>query len=226
MLVAWVPNRSSRGVCPDRLHRRDRSNRAAARTDGGVPGQRNLPRLMLASWLLWTAVGSGLAGRWTPPVGVIQILIALALPTPVVVVRAARQILHTVPGEVLGPGSMLGRFLAALAPLCILCGALFTAGTRLYADHAGEAGASAYLWEAVGSSAGGLIAGLVLVRYLGSLEITWWLAVLNLMAVCARRISVCVVIALTAAPRLWCSWTSLIDGRTAAAIPCMESWPW
>ena len=149
--------------------------------------------LMLGSWLFWTAVGSSLAGYFTARAGQprrlmagIQVLIAAILPCTILAVRAAKGLLQTVPGEVLGPGSMLLTTFCVLGPLCILSGALFTAGSRVYATAAtastGEATGSVYLWEAVGSSGGGVLAGLILIRYLSSLEIAWLLAVLNLIA--------------------------------------------
>ena len=155
--------------------------------------------LMLASWLLWTAAGSGLAGRLAARTGhpqrqmaAIQVLLALALPGTILAVRMAKGLLQTVPGEVLGPGSMLLTSLAVLGPLCVLSGALFTVGSRLYsmttAASTSEATGSVYLWEAVGSAAGGLVAGLVLVRFLSSLEIAGLLAAMNLMAACGLAI--------------------------------------
>jgi spermidine synthase len=50
------------------------------------------------------------------------------------------------------------------------------------ATSTGEATGSVYLWEAVGSAGGGVVAGLILVRHLSSLEISLLLAVLNLLA--------------------------------------------
>lgn len=154
--------------------------------------------LMLASWLLWTAAGSSLAGRFAARterprrlMAAIQVLIAAALPATVLAVRAAKGLLQTVPGEVLGPGAMLLTSLAALGPLCLLSGALFPAGSQVCATAAtGEATGSVYLWEAVGSSGGGLVAGLVLVRHLDSLEIAWLLAMLNLVAASSLAITV------------------------------------
>jgi len=108
-------------------------------------------------------------------------------------VRAAKGLLQTVPGEVLGPGAMLLTSFSVLGPLCILSGALFTAGSKVYqtaaTTSAGEATGSVYLWEAVGSSGGGVVAGLMLIRYLSSLDIAWLLAVLNLMAACGLAIT-------------------------------------
>jgi spermidine synthase len=156
--------------------------------------------LMLASWLLWTAAGSSLAGRMAGRtrrprhlMAAIQLLLAAVLPGTVLAVRTAKGLLQTVPGEVLGPAPMLLTSLAVLGPLCMLSGALFTAGSRMYSTtataSAGEATGSVYLWEAVGSAVGGLLAGVALVRLLGSLEIAWWLAVLNLIAACGLAIS-------------------------------------
>ncbi|MBZ5619673.1 MAG: fused MFS/spermidine synthase [Acidobacteriia bacterium] len=149
--------------------------------------------LILASWLFWTSAGSGLAGHFAARarqprrlMAGIQLLIAAILPWTILAVRAAKGLLQTVPGEVLGPGPMLLTSFSALGPLCVLSGALFTAGSKVYATaattSAGEATGAVYLWEAAGSSGGGVVAGLVLVRSLSSLEIAWLLAVLNLMA--------------------------------------------
>lgn len=156
--------------------------------------------LMLASWFLWTAAGSTLAGHFAARAGqprrlmaAIQVSIAVILPCTILAVRAAKSLLQTVPGEVLGPGTMLLTSFCVLGPLCILSGALFTAGSRVYQTAAGapagEATGSVYLWEAVGSSGGGVVAGLLLIRYLSSLDIAWLLALLNLMAACGLAIS-------------------------------------
>ena len=169
--------------------------------------------LMLASWLAWTAAGSTLAGRMAARAGNprrlmagIQALIAAALPCTVLAVRTAKGLLQAVPGEVLGPGSMLATSVAVLAPLCALSGALFPVGSRLCAAG------SVYLWEAAGSSAGGLAAGLVLVRYLGPVEIACVLSALNLaaasvLAIAARPLRyaaiAAAVLAAVAGPRRW-----------------------
>jgi len=156
--------------------------------------------LMLASWLFWTAAGSSIAGRLRsgpaarPPalprprklLAGVEALTAAVLPCAILAVRASRSVLQSVPGEVLGPGPMLLTSLATLGPLCMLCGALFTAGSSLYAAEAatsaGEATGTVYLWEALGSSAGGILAAVVLVRWLGSFEIVALVSSLNLMA--------------------------------------------
>jgi spermidine synthase len=157
--------------------------------------------LVLASWLFWTAAGSSLAGRITARarqprrlMAGIQVLVAAILPWTVLAVRAAKGLLQTVPGEVLGPAAMLLTSFSALGPLCISCGALFTAGSEVYAATGGtsfgEATGSVYLWEAVGSAGGGVLAGLILIRYLSSLEIALLLAALNLLAASGLALAV------------------------------------
>jgi len=135
--------------------------------------------LMLASWLFWTAAGSSLAGRVRQPrraMAGIQALVAAILPATILAVRASKGLLQTAPGEVLGPGAMLLTSFSTMGPLCALSGALFAAGSRIC-----ETG-SVYLWEAVGSSAGGVVAGLMLIGHFSSLQIAGLLAALNLLA--------------------------------------------
>jgi spermidine synthase len=59
---------------------------------------------------------------------------------------------------------------------------LFAAGSRLYGDDVATSTGSVYLLEALGSAAGGVLAGLVLVRTVAPLEIAWGLGLLNLLA--------------------------------------------
>jgi spermidine synthase len=156
--------------------------------------------LMLASWFFWTAAGSVLAGHVAAHamqprrlMAGIQVLIAVTLPWTILAVRAAKGLLQTVPGEVLGPGAMLLTSFSTLGPICVLSGTLFTAGSKVYrtaaSASASESTGSVYLWEAVGSSGGGVVAGWILIRYLSSIEIAWLLALLNLMAACGLAIS-------------------------------------
>jgi len=149
--------------------------------------------LMLASWLLWTGAGGSLAGRVVlnprRTMAVLQILLAAVLPATVLAVRGTKHLLHAMPGEVLGPGPMLLTAVAVLAPLCLLSGGLFAVGSTVYAaacampaDRVAGAAGAVYLFEATGSAVGGMLAGLVLIRFFGSLEIACQLAALNLMA--------------------------------------------
>ncbi len=149
--------------------------------------------VMLANWLLWTALGASLFGRW--PMRVIhprklvaslQALLAFALPLTLLAVRASKAVCHSLPGEILGPVPMFLTSFATLSVLCVISGGLFAAGSRLFGDMAGASTATAtgavYLLEAAGSGAGGLAAGLALVRLANPFEITALLGLLNLLA--------------------------------------------
>jgi spermidine synthase len=137
-------------------------------------------------------VGSGIAGRLAREprrlMAGLEALVAVALPATILAVRASRAALATVPGESLGPGPMLLGSLLTLSLFCMLSGALFAAGSRLYGDDVATSTGSVYLLEAVGSAAGGMLAGLVLVRYVAPLEIALGLGLLNLLAAAGLQI--------------------------------------
>jgi len=149
--------------------------------------------LILTSWLFWTAVGSAVAGRlavrWKKAralVAVLQVLISVCFPVTIWAVRYARNLFHPLPGEILGPGPMILTSLAILSPFCAISGCLFAAGSRSYAEArrtstAGATGA-VYLLEALGSGIGGILASLVLIRYIPAFGIAMLLGLLNLVA--------------------------------------------
>jgi len=147
--------------------------------------------LVLACWFLWTALGSGLVGRMDvrrPHIlmAVLQGLISLAFPLGILAARFSRVTLGSLPGEILGPGAMLLVSLAALGLFCAASGGLFAAGSRLHAARTAgttsTAASSLYLLEAVGSGAGGLVASLILIRFLSPFETAALLAALNLVS--------------------------------------------
>src|ERR1039458_4875517 len=149
--------------------------------------------LLLASWLLWTSLGSSVFGRnaaWfgdpRKAMAGLQTLLALTLPLTLFAVRSSKGIFITVPGEMLGPWPMLLTALVVLCPLCLLSGGAFSVGSRLVAQDTATAAASAtgsvYLLEAIGSGIGGLIASLVLVRQYTSFQVAFAVGLLNLLA--------------------------------------------
>ncbi len=139
--------------------------------------------LMLAIWLLWTAIGGSIVGRRrshlpSPTmVAGLQIGAAVILPATIVAVRCCRAVFHASSGELLGPAAMLMTSVAALAGFCVLSGWLFPAATHLMADTLGisAAGASGhvYLLEAIGSGIGGLLASFVLLHHCDALQIAF-----------------------------------------------------
>jgi spermidine synthase len=175
--------------------------------------------LMLGSWLFWTAAGSAIAGRFAREprrlMAGLEALVAVALPATILAVRASKAVLETVPGESLGPGPMLLGSLATLSVFCVLSGALFAAGSRLYADQAassmGEATGSVYLLEALGSAAGGVLAGLVLVRSVAPLQIAAGLGLLNVLA------------AAVLVNRAWITRFAVVGAAVLLGLPGLET---
>ncbi len=81
--------------------------------------------LVLASWFVWTAVGSSLFGRRTARnphalMAVLQCLISLALPLGILAARFSRRVLGALPGEILGPEAMLLISLFSLVLFCVV----------------------------------------------------------------------------------------------------------
>ena len=145
---------------------------------------------MLATWLLWTAVGSSLLSRFwrhrTPrsTVAACECLIGISLFPTIWTLRASRVLFQTVPGELVGPVPMLLTSLVCLSVFCVLSGCLFVLAARMYqAQFAASdrvAVSSAYLFEAAGSGLGGILASLLLLRFLESFQIAIVLALINL----------------------------------------------
>ncbi|MBZ5564654.1 MAG: fused MFS/spermidine synthase [Acidobacteriia bacterium] len=149
--------------------------------------------VMLANWLLWTALGSSLLGIVARRVrdarrlvAALEVAIALALPLTILAARASRLAFHALPGETLGPVPIFLTSFATLSVLCLISGGLFAAGSRLFAEErsasTAQATSAVYLFEAVGSGVGGLLASLLLIRFLDAFEIAALLALLNLLA--------------------------------------------
>src|SRR5271157_2697343 len=99
--------------------------------------------IMLAAWLLWTAVGSGLSGTLTSGrrlsissprlvTAALQCLQAVSLPATIWALRASKSIFQTVPGELVGPLPMLLTTLVCLSVFCAVSGALFVAAARMF----------------------------------------------------------------------------------------------
>ena len=122
--------------------------------------------LIFACWLLWTALGSSVGGRYgariTPNASVLPtalVVLALLLPASVLWIRATRIIWAIPTGEMIGPFSMLLISLAGTGLFCVTSGALFgLSWTSLAAISENGSGQPLliYLGEALGAATGGL----------------------------------------------------------------------
>ena len=124
--------------------------------------------LVLAGWLLWTALGSALGARLTsrrrPREGTLALLLTLqasSLPALVLVVRGARGLFGIPLGELAPLGTMLLVCLTTPVVFCPLAGALFGVcwAYRRPLDGEGSSGRplAIYLGEALGAAAGGIV---------------------------------------------------------------------
>jgi spermidine synthase len=147
--------------------------------------------IMLATWLLWTAAGSGLSScialgekNTRRAVAALDCLLAASLPPSIWALRAAKSFFQAVPGELVGPAPMMLSSLACLSLFCLISGALFVAAARMCKQECNfssrRAASSAYMFEAVGSAIGGIVASLLFLRFLSPFQIAAIVGILNL----------------------------------------------
>ncbi|MGO8758143.1 MAG: hypothetical protein ACLQG3_08470 [Terracidiphilus sp.] len=147
--------------------------------------------ILLATWLLWTAFGSGLSSvaslaRRRPRLAVaaLECLLALSLPATIWALRSAKAFFQTVPGELVGPVPMLLTSLVCLSVFCAASGALFVAAASMAEAEAAlsprVAANTAYLLEAAGSALGGVLSSIVLVRFCDAFQIAFLAGLVNL----------------------------------------------
>ena len=147
--------------------------------------------LTLAVWLFWTAAGSAIFGRLLPRIArrrllaLLQIAIAVALFASVLFAQSSRTWWNATPGEALGPVPIILTALVTLSIFCPISGWLFSVGARAYAEASqrslSEGGSATYLLEATGSAVGGVLASIILIRFLDSFQIASIVAVINLL---------------------------------------------
>ena len=148
--------------------------------------------LIFASWLLWTALGSTLTGRYGARLAhhasvltMALALLALLLPASVLWIRAARIIWSIPRGEMVGPLSMLGISLAGTSLFCLASGALFGLTWVRLASASQKGSAqplSIYLGEALGAAMGGLFFYFVLLPRVAIFHATLITSLISLMA--------------------------------------------
>jgi spermidine synthase len=142
--------------------------------------------LVLGSWLILEAVGSGLAARLGERVrggassyAALQVALSLLLPLSVYAAFTVRRIVGITPGEGMGLVPTFYSAFLVLLPLGLIDGAMFTFGCRAYAREVPSIG-HVYVLEAVGGIIGGLVFTYLFIPYLHSVQVILILAALNL----------------------------------------------
>ncbi|MCM8781681.1 MAG: hypothetical protein NC828_01300 [Candidatus Omnitrophica bacterium] len=147
--------------------------------------------LILACWIISEALGSSVASRFSDktksPTSIyafLQVLISLYLPISIFLIRTAKNILTTVPGESVGIVPICISSLFIIGPLSIFDGMQFPLGCRIYSEYSkkkGQASGKVYIFEAMGFIlAGPIVTYAFLTR--NSFQIGLLIALINLIS--------------------------------------------
>lgn len=156
--------------------------------------------IILANWLILEAVGSFLVGKRIERIknklaGFIwlQLIFSLSFVLAVYASRIVKILLGAAVGEGVGLLPIFYSSFLILLPVSICHGALFTFGCKIYSlNRPPQAGpipsekqdaaniGRVYIWEALGTVAGGIGITYLLIPYLNSLQIALAVALLNL----------------------------------------------
>ena len=147
---------------------------------------------IMAGWLLGGALGSALAGPIADRLphkitifAALQLLLALALPLDIVLIRHIKNILNISAGQIIPYAAMAASSFIVLVPICAILGFLFTLACRIYSSRPNSgpsAIAGVYVIEGLGAIIGGSAAGLVLIKVFGPVFIMALIAILNIAA--------------------------------------------
>ncbi len=205
--------------------------------------------VVLGCWLFWTGLGSlglgRIADRFRSPVlilAAVQTLLAFVLVLTLPAIRSAKLLLGLSPGQIAGYGPIFLVSFSVLSLTCLLNGFLFALGCRSYDRVSGGPAADpslrparglglVYIAEALGSTAGGLLTSLLLIRLLDSMPLLTLMGMLNLAAAGVlllagrgRRRARGFLIAWSAAAVF--ALVVLISGRTKVLDRLSRQWQW
>jgi len=169
--------------------------------------------ITLACWLAAVGAGSAAGGRLRSAHALgAAVLAAGLLAQPLLgLAFTVRTLLDLSPGEVLSPAGTVAGTAAVLTPFCLLLGVQFPLAVRALGGRAGQA----YLLEAAGACAGGLLFTFLLAGRAGAPEVLAAVALLHVLlgAVLLKRAAVLVLLVLPLAVH-----AGLAGGR-AAPVP-------
>lgn len=154
--------------------------------------------LVLATWLVWGALGSvlfsRLADRFVHPVVFFSWLFlgaTLLLPLTVALIRSAPLVLGPIGTQVHGPLTMILTSAVLLFPFCLVNGFFFSLGCSALRSVARQREDAMigriYMLEAAGAAVGGILVGILLIRYLDTFPILLVLTAMNALACCRLR---------------------------------------
>ncbi len=148
--------------------------------------------LILANWLILEAIGCVTLGRLADKVknkletyAIIAVLFSVALISAIFVTRILKNLLGVSIGEHVELLPMFYSSFLILLPVCILHGALFTIGCRIYSMFSVEDATSTgkvYVFETIGTVIGGIASTALLITHLHTFHITIGIALLKVIS--------------------------------------------
>lgn len=146
--------------------------------------------IILANWLVLEAFGCFFLGKMVerlkrPLQGfvILQIVFSLSLPLAIYLTRILKEVIGVAAGEGLGLIPMLYSSFLILLPVSISHGALFTFGCKIYSLYFKQDATSigrVYIYETLGTIAGGIAFNYLLIPYFHSFQIALGVALINL----------------------------------------------
>ena len=145
--------------------------------------------IILANWMILEAAGSFAVGKAVERAKrklelyvLFQICFSMALPFSIYQTRIIKNILFSTPGEAAGFAPILFSSFLILLPVAVPHGALFTLGCRnyslLFREDASSIG-RVYVYETIGSIAGGLLITFLVIQNFHSFQIAFGISLLN-----------------------------------------------
>lgn len=147
--------------------------------------------IILANWLILEAFGCFFLGKFTERIKrplegfvVIQLLFGFFLPLAIFFARNLKSILGIGIGEGVGLIHILVGSFLVLLPVSIAHGALFTFSCKLYSLYSNKKDSAlsigrVYIYETLGTIAGGLVFTYLFIPYFNSLQIALGISFLN-----------------------------------------------
>lgn len=137
--------------------------------------------IILAVWLLWTAFGSGVLGRWithrSAPLIILiltQLALSVIIPLTFILIKQSKMLFSMTAGEVFTPILIFVIPTVSLSFIGSITGFLYPVCCKILAqtiEKKSTAAGKIYLFEAIGSGVAGFVASIFLFRYLENFQV-------------------------------------------------------
>lgn len=139
--------------------------------------------VVFAAWMLWAGLGNIIIGRIADRIKNISLAltlfllgISILLPLTVVSVSFIKVILGIPPPQITGPHINLIATLVLLLPLCFAIGASMVLSAKILGTGRSEDIGRFYIFDSLGSAAGGIVFSWFAIKYLTSLQTAFFVS--------------------------------------------------